>query len=261
MPADWVLSQRMGDPLHVKRRADLDFHDTFQESTFRAAEGVMNALSLSANEQTALAIYADLVGAGDAGDVQKLDEDAWNAIRDAFQSGLYVVFARDPDRLVWGAKVSAAFRQKVREICGRLRMDPNYLMACMAFESANSFSSSMPNGSGSGAIGLIQFMPGTFPNVTQAMLAGMTPEDQLDYVERYFRERKKPAVWTLEDVYMVILCPVAVGQPSSYPCYREPSKAYEMNKGLDRDGDGVISKYEAGAAVRAKLEEGKAFAR
>ena len=259
MPADWVLSQRTGDPLHVKRRANLDFHDTFQESTFRAAEGVMNALSLSANEQAALAIYADLVGA-DAGDIRKLDEDAWNALRAAFQSGFYVVFTSNPDALVWGAKVSAAFRQKVRD----LRTPPhgfNYLMACMAFESANSFSSSKPNGAGSGAIGLIQFMPGTFPNVTQAMLAGMTPEDQLDYVERYFRERRKPAVWTLEDVYMVILCPIAVGQPSSYPCYREPSKAYEMNKGLDRDGDGVISKYEAGAAVRAKLEEGKAFAR
>ena len=45
-------------------------------------------------------------------------------------------------RLAWGSKVSQAFRDRLFEICQILGVEPDYLMACMAFESAETFSPS-----------------------------------------------------------------------------------------------------------------------
>jgi hypothetical protein len=63
--------------------------------------------------------------------------------------------------IAWGAHVSAAFRHKVIAIAARLAMDPNHLMAIMAFETGRSFDPAVTNHAGSGATGLIQFMPAT----------------------------------------------------------------------------------------------------
>jgi membrane-bound lytic murein transglycosylase B len=63
-----------------------------------------------------------------------------------------------PKKIAWGTKVSAAFKAKVIKISGNLGVDPNHLMAAMAFESAETFSSSVKNVQ-SGATGLFQFMP------------------------------------------------------------------------------------------------------
>ena len=84
-------------------------------------------------------------------------------------------------------------------------------MAAMAFESAETFSPSVRNRL-SGATGLIQFMPSTAQRLgtTTDALAAMTPEKQLDYVSRYFSPYSG-RLGTIEDVYMVILWPKAVG--------------------------------------------------
>ena len=95
------------------------------------------------------------------------------------------------NQIAWGAKVSPAFKNKVIEICKRLDINPDYLMACMAFETGETFSPKEPNKKGSGAIGLIQFMPETAPifETTVEKLAAMTAVQQLDYVENFFRDR------------------------------------------------------------------------
>src|SRR5690606_16276551 len=41
--------------------------------------------------------------------------------------------------LAWGAKVNDEFREKVRVIAGQIGCSPNDLMACMAFETGESF--------------------------------------------------------------------------------------------------------------------------
>src|ERR1051325_8702175 len=81
-----------------------------------------------------------------------------------------------------------AFRQKVIQIAANLQIDPNFLMAIMSFESGASFSPSKQNAAGSGAVGLIQFMPKTAKNLGTSTqeLAGMTAVRQLDFVELYF---------------------------------------------------------------------------
>lgn len=88
------------------------------------------------------------------------------------------------ETLRWGAKVSQTFKERVIWIAQDLGFDPNWLMDCMAFESGESFSPSVRNGAGSGATGLIQFMPSTARalGTTTDRLAAMTAEDQLNFV-------------------------------------------------------------------------------
>lgn len=159
--------------------------------------------------------------------------------------------------IAWGAKVSPVFKQKAIAISERLGVSPDFLMSCMAFESGESFSASVPNAAGSGAVGLIQFMPSTARGLhtTTAALAAMTPEQQLDYVERYFQPHAN-RLHSIEDIYMTILYPKAIGQSTDYVLFRRGTTAYRQNSGLDRDTDGNVTVFEAAAAVRAKYHKG-----
>lgn len=163
--------------------------------------------------------------------------------------------------LAWGKKVSTPFQDRVKEIGGNLETDPSFLMACMAFESGGTFSPSIKNAAGSGAVGLIQFMPTTAQalGTTTQKLAAMSAVKQLDYVEKYFAGRRG-RLKTLEDVYMTILWPAAVGKPLGFVLFdkKDPihPKRYIQNAGLDFNKDGLITKEEAADKVRRKLAEG-----
>jgi hypothetical protein len=163
--------------------------------------------------------------------------------------------------IAFGKKVSIAFKDKAIEIADKLGVDPNYLMAAMAFESGGTFSASVLNAAGSGAVGLIQFMPTTATalGTTSEDLADMAAEDQLDYVYEYFKPYTG-RLKSLDDVYMAILFPAAIGQPESYVLFdqddKKHPKRYAQNQGLDANKDGKITKAEAAAAVRAKLKAG-----
>ena len=158
--------------------------------------------------------------------------------------------------IAWGKAVSAAFKNRVIVLSTSIGCDPNHLMACMAFESGETFSPSVKNPV-SGAIGLIQFMPSTAKSLgtTSEALAQMSAVDQLDYVEDYF-DPWKGKLTTLPDLYMAILAPFAIGKPDSTALYKQGTAAYEQNKGLDHDMDGVITKAEAAGHVQAKLAKG-----
>lgn len=161
--------------------------------------------------------------------------------------------------LIYSSLLSPAFCEKVASIAARLGADTNFLLAVMAFESGGTFSSSVKN-KFSGATGLIQFMPKTAEGLgtSIAELAQMTPEEQLDYVERYFQPYRGK-LKTLEDTYMAVLWPAAVGKPNDYVLFRQGSTAYAQNKGLDVNRDGRITKAEAAGKVREKLEAGSQF--
>lgn len=163
-------------------------------------------------------------------------------------------------RLAWAAKVSSEFARKAIAIANELGSDPNHFMACMAFESGETFSPSIVNHV-SGATGLIQFMRPTARSLgtTTTALAGMSAEDQLDYVRAYFKPYRGK-LKTLDDFYMAILWPAAVGKPSSYVLFDgskdKTRKAYSQNKGLDANKDGLVTKSEAAAQPRLKLAKG-----
>jgi hypothetical protein len=162
--------------------------------------------------------------------------------------------------IVWGAKVSETFRDRVWWICDTLGFDPDNLMTCMAWESGRTFSASVRNMAGSGAVGLIQFMPSTAVGLgtTAGALASMTAEDQLRYVYKYLRPWGG-RINDLADMYMTILFPKAVGKPDDYALFTG-GVAYRENSGLDVNRDGEVTKAEAAAKLYALKAEGARFA-
>lgn len=160
-------------------------------------------------------------------------------------------------KLAWGAKVSPLFCQRLVALCLRLDLVPDWLMACIAFETGRTFRADTVNRV-SGATGLIQFMPSTARGMgtTVEALARKTPEEQLDDVERYLREHGAAKVVTLADLYMTILWPKAVGRPDDEAIFVAGSSAYAQNAALDIDKDHQVSKKEAAAYVAAQLEAG-----
>jgi len=160
------------------------------------------------------------------------------------------------ETLAWGAKVSSTFKSKVVVMAADLGVNPDYLMAAMAFETGGTFRSDIKNMAGSGAVGLIQFMPSTAKGLgtSSGALAGMTPERQLDYVYKYMKPYAN-RLHTLEDVYMAILYPRAIGKGSDYPMFTK-GKTYSQNAGLDINKDHVVTPGEAAAKVRRMLKLG-----
>lgn len=165
--------------------------------------------------------------------------------------------------LAWGNKVNAAFREKLESVAYSLGIVPDYLMAVIAFETAGTFSPSVKNMAGSGATGLIQFMPKTAIGLgtTVDRLAAMSAVEQLDWVEKYFRPYKG-RMKTLSDVYMAVLYPRAIGKPDDYVLFDKETQptAYRQNAGLDTDKNKRVTKFEAAGKVYQMLQEGRAEA-
>ena len=163
--------------------------------------------------------------------------------------------------IAWGHSVSPEFKTRVVELATELGCDPSHLMACMAFESGGTFSPSVRNAAGSGAVGLIQFMPSTAQalGTTTEALARMSAVRQLDVVERYFLPRAG-RLKSLEDLYMAILWPAAIGKPLDFVLFARSDPAnprrYVQNAGLDYNRDGTVTKAEAAARVRQMREIG-----
>lgn len=169
--------------------------------------------------------------------------------------------ASQPRRAIaWGAKVSQTFRDRVWWIADALELNPDDLMSCMAWESAESFRPDIRNAAGSGATGLIQFMPSTAVGLgtTTAKLAKMTAEDQLSFVYHYFKPYKG-RLNNLGDIYMAILWPAGVGKADSYVLWNRATKptTYRQNAGLDSNKNGVITRGECLGKIKEKLAKGK----
>jgi hypothetical protein len=144
-------------------------------------------------------------------------------------------------------------------IADQLKLNPDDLMSCMAWESGESFRADIKNAAGSGATGLIQFMPATARGMgtTTAALAKMTPEDQLTYVYKYFRPFAG-RLNNLGDIYMAILWPKAVGKPDSYVLWDKGKMptTFRQNAGLDVNKDARVTRAECLSKIMGKLSKG-----
>ncbi|MFP2927615.1 hypothetical protein ACLESO_20955 [Pyxidicoccus sp. 3LG] len=164
--------------------------------------------------------------------------------------------------IAYGQKVPDEFRKKVILICADLEMDPDHLMACMAFETGETFKADKQHTEGRQAYGLIQFTKIAAKDLDKPLseLRAMTELEQLDYVHEYMaraKKRNKGPLKTLGDVYMAILCPAAMGKPDTYVCYAGGTEQYKQNAGLDKDKKGYITKADATAKVLVHYEVGK----
>ena len=152
--------------------------------------------------------------------------------------------------------VTADFIREVETIAQRIGAQPEHLLAVMSFETGGSFSPGVRNAAGSGATGLIQFMPATARELgtTTDALSRMSAVDQLEYVERYFAQRSDPGdLRTLEGVYTTVL----YGSPRSEPgstLFSQGGAAYRMNAPLDLNRDGRITAGEATRFVRGRID-------
>lgn len=149
-----------------------------------------------------------------------------------------------------------AFEKKVKDIAASIGFNPNWLMALMNSESAGTFSPSILNFAGSGAIGLIQFMPATavYLGTTTTALGKMTAVEQLDWVEKYIRvtmrDRKITVIEDYDDLYFMIFYPAAMGKPDTWAF---PARIYHQNKGVDMNFDGTITVADFKAFIQRKI--------
>lgn len=158
-----------------------------------------------------------------------------------------------PGNIPESVKSDVPFTSGVTELAKKYNIPENYLYAVMGFETGGSFSPSETNKRGSGATGLIQFMPETAKGLgtTTEALSRMNRAEQLKYVDKYF-EGNLPKGASLSDVYMSILMPAAVGKPDNTVLFGPGGiipNGYSQNSGLDLNGDGKVTKAEASSKV------------
>jgi len=148
------------------------------------------------------------------------------------------------------------FKSGVESLAAKYDVPSASLLAVMDFETGGTFDPAIENAAGSGATGIIQFMPNTARSLgtTTEELSGMSRSEQLVYVEKYFDQfASKIRGGSVDDIYMAVLWPAAAGKPASYPIFRSGTQAYEQNRGLDKNGDGTVTKEEAASRVKAKF--------
>jgi hypothetical protein len=155
------------------------------------------------------------------------------------EEGLYLL-----DKAAMYVMDTKSFESKVREVAKRLEVQPEWLMAVMYSESR--FDASALNFKGSGAVGLIQFMPTIASELSTSpeALKNMNHEQQLEYVYQYLekiRARHGGKYQSLTELYLAILYPKALSGDYCYSLYAQPSIAYKQNAGLDEDKDGRVT--------------------
>lgn len=150
-------------------------------------------------------------------------------------------------------KIEPEFRSAATQVATRLGVKPDHLLALMNFETGGQFKADTRNKT-SGATGLIQFMDKTAKSLgtTTEDLAKMTPVEQLAYVEKYLAPYKGK-LKTLEDAYMAVLWPAAVGKPADHVLWRKGTVQYAQNSGLDIGDKGYITKGDAAKKVHQRV--------
>lgn len=154
-------------------------------------------------------------------------------------------------------KLDKAFLDKVKQIASRINCDYKDLLAVMHSESGLN---SRAVNKGSGATGLIQFLPSTAKQLgtTTEALRNMTPIQQLDYVEKFFNMNKKTfgvgnRKLSAGDLYTLVFMPAKI---NNEVITSKGSSAYSANKGLDANKDGMITKNElANRVMKHRVNE------
>jgi hypothetical protein len=163
--------------------------------------------------------------------------------------------------LLFEEKVSqnrTAFIERVKQLAKTFNANPNWFMALFNSETGGSFKSDIYNMGGSGAVGLIQFMPRTAQDLgaTTSFLASLSNVEQLDWVEKYLHRQLanigRTAIKDYDDLYLLVFYPVAVGKPDSYTIPLS-GLGYSQNSGIDMNGDGIITVADFKAFIRSKI--------
>lgn len=145
------------------------------------------------------------------------------------------------------------FYKRVEEIAKKINCTPADLLAVMNSESGLNANAKNKY---TGATGLIQFMPKTARALGTSVeeLSNMSELQQLDFVEKYLVNAKKSYIKSdrtlgAGDLYGLIFMPAKTNHGVFA---QQGTKAYRQNRGLDYDGDGIITKKDLEAHVNTK---------
>jgi hypothetical protein len=156
----------------------------------------------------------------------------------------------------------ADFIAKVKEISEKLKIDPNWLMAIMNFESARTFSPSEKNQIG--CVGLIQFCPDAKglkyktirgKRYTLDQISKMTAVEQLDLVYEYLKQYTGK-INSYIDTYFAIFFPLAIGKPDDWIIQGgglTAQKIYDQNPAFRKVKDGKLRVWEVKSVMLSKL--------
>lgn len=143
--------------------------------------------------------------------------------------------------------------EKIISVSKLLNIRPIWLANVINIETGGTFSPSIKNRAGSGATGLIQFMPRTAVRLgtTVDQLAKMTAVKQMDFVYKYL----KPFAGKMKsqrDVYLAVFYPSAINKPDSF-VFPFTARGVLQNKGLDINKDGKITLAEFTTWMNRKI--------
>ena len=154
-----------------------------------------------------------------------------------------------------GVNLSESFVQKTMQVADNIGCDANDLLALMYSES--SFRHDVQNNIG--ATGLIQFMPKTAKSLgtTTEALKKMSPEKQLDYVEKFFLKNKATfgmngKKMSAGDLYAITFLPA---RAKNNVLTTSDEKYYKFNKGLDTNKDGKITTQDLSQRLRKYIPD------
>lgn len=156
--------------------------------------------------------------------------------------------------------LSASDVYALNSAAAQLNIEPDWLATVISFETAGTFSPSIVNRAGSGAFGLIQFMPQTAKNILgtattdEAVSRGLRmsfSEQMQKMVVPYFRGRPMKS---LEDVYLAVFYPAAMNKPGSWVIGTAPGAVYRQNAGFDKTQKGYITREDVTSKLRALYE-------
>ena len=133
----------------------------------------------------------------------------------------------------------------IARVAKNIGVDPNHLAAVISFETGGTFSPSAKNPNSS-ATGLIQFMKGSggtkgkYYGMSRDQFSSLSFDDQMKYVEKYFKERDSRFKAGNEknnsvgDVY---------GAVTGYG-YKKGTEEYRLNSVWDSNNNNVVEKGE-----------------
>lgn len=149
-------------------------------------------------------------------------------------------------------KLDQAELKALADAANWIGINPDWLAAAISFESG--FSPSIVNAAGSGAVGLIQFMPSTAAGLgtSTAALKNMSFTDQLEYVKKYFAPYQGK-LNSLEDTYLAIFYPAFIGKSNDAVLGSTGSAIYNQNAGFDKTHKGFVTKEDITSTIRGVL--------
>lgn len=154
------------------------------------------------------------------------------------------------------------FLEKVKKLSAKYQINPSDLLGKFASESGMD-----PKANNGTHVGLIQFSKDSAAAIgtSQAALLRMSRAEQMDYVEKYFDYWKLPKGATAGHLYTISYLPAFAKESADYVLAKRggfsdkngnhPSSWYDGNKGLDQNGDGMITIGELGERIQKKKRE------